>query len=296
MTPPLILVMGRQGQLAGALAAAAPLRPDLRLMFIGRPDIDLADLAHLGAHIAPYAFDLVINAAAYTAVDLAEDDEATAMAVNGTAPGILAAAAAARDAPIIHLSSDYVFSGHQGQYVETDATGPINIYGRSKLTGELAVKTANSRHVIVRTAWVHGGNGRNFARTMLRQAAVGAPLRIVSDQIGSPTNVNDLAIALLDIATAVLHQDAGYGLYHLAGAEPSTWFELACAVLAVSRELGGPDMDVQPILTADYPTRAARPVRSDLLSALIAERLGIGLPSFRASLPDTVASLLRSGL
>ena len=262
-----ILVTGREGQVVSALAEEGPALGH-EIIRLGRPDFDLAKPDGIRAALEAHRPDVVVSAAAYTAVDQAESEPDLAMAVNGTGPGIVAAAAAERGLPIIHLSTDYVFDGTKPTpYLETDATGPQSAYGRTKLAGEIAVAAANPRHVILRTAWVYAHGGKNFVRTMLRLAADRPELRVVSDQLGCPTYATDLARAILALSVQLPARpagDEGYGVFHASGSGDTSWAGFASAIFELSAAQGGPAARVVPIATADYPTPARRPANSRL--------------------------------
>lgn len=262
-----ILVIGRTGQLARALAHVA--HGQAELAFLGRDEFDLAAPERIGEAIAAHAPRVVINAAAYTAVDQAEGARDTAFQVNATAVGVIARAAATGGAALIHVSTDYVFDGQgTGEYRETDPTAPVNAYGASKLAGEQAALAGNPRSVILRTSWVYAPWGRNFLGTMLRLAGAGKRLRIVDDQRGKPTSALDLADACLAIAPALAVAPEGdpvWGLYHYSGAGACSWAGFAAEIFRVAhRRLGTPCPDIERIGAADYPTPAARPANSAL--------------------------------
>ncbi len=290
-----ILVTGRDGQVAQSLAERAEGRPDIEMVRAGRPELDLADPRSVAAAIASAKPDIVVSAAAYTAVDQAEDEPALAHAINAVGAGAVAAAAAAAGAPVIHLSTDYVFSGDkEGAYEEADETGPQGVYGRTKLDGELAVSGANPRNVILRTAWVYSPFGKNFVRTMLRLAGQRDTVRVVADQWGNPTSALDIADGILHIAAA-LHAnrlDSRWGIFHLAGAGSTNWAGLAEEVFAASRALGGPSAEVEKIATADYPTRARRPANSRLACEKLERTFHWRAPDWRQSCRETVRRLL----
>lgn len=283
-----LLVIGRSGQLARSLALAAPRLPGIRLEVTGRPEIDLAEPGAAARAIAARRPDLVINAAAFTAVDRAEDEPALAWRINAEAPGEIAAAACAAGAGLIHLSTDYVFDGRAvAPYDEAAAPAPLNAYGRSKLAGEQAVAAANPRHWIVRTSWVVSPFGDNFVRTMCRLARERREIRVVDDQFGRPTSAAALAEALL--ALAARFAEAEPGLYHLAGGgEPVSWAGLARFIMDVRRDLLGNASTIVPIATADYPAKAERPRRAVLDCSKAAATLGLALPDWRASLSPIV--------
>ena len=262
-----VLVIGRTGQLARALAHVP--HGQAELTFLGRDGIDLAAPERIGAAIAAHAPKVVVNAAAYTAVDQAEAERDTAFQVNATAVGAIARAAAAGDAALIHISTDFVFDGQgTAEYRETDPTAPVNAYGASKLAGEQAALAGNPRSVILRTSWVYAPWGRNFLTTMLGLAGAGKRLRIVDDQRGKPTSALDLADACLAIAprlAAAARGDPVWGLYHYSGAGICSWAGFAAEIFQSShRHLGTPCPEIERIGAADYPTPAARPANSAL--------------------------------
>jgi dTDP-4-dehydrorhamnose reductase len=279
-----VLVTGREGQLARSLAERA-VGKGFDLTFAGRPQIDFARVGELGAAITAARPDVVINAAAFTEVDRAEDEPALAMRVNADAAGEAAAASASIGARFIQLSTDYVFSGAKaGAYREDDVTGPSSVYGQTKLAGELAVRAADPSSVIVRTAWVYSPFGKNFVRSMMAAAAAGRdPLRVVADQQGSPTSALDLADGLLVLVDHwASGREVGLGnAYHLAGQGEASWFDLAEHVMTCCRDAGLPASQVQPITTADWPTPAPRPANSLLDSSRFAADTGYRSPPWR---------------
>ena len=290
-----LLVAGRDGQLARSLAERSARAAGIELTFVARPEVDLAVAGSLAAAIAAARPDVVVNAAAYTAVDKAEDEPELAMRINGAAAGEAAEAAARVGAAIIHVSTDYVFDGRASTpYREDSATGPINVYGRTKLAGEEAVRAGNERHVILRTAWVVSPFGSNFIKTMLRLAETRDELRVVGDQLGCPTDARDLADAILAIAGRWRDEpELGLGeTYHVAGTGQCSWAELAGQVMAESAGAGGSSALVVPITTADYPTRAARPGYSVLDSKKIARTFNVTMPEWRAATGGLVQRLL----
>lgn len=287
-----ILVTGRDGQVARALAERAGADPSIELVLVGRPDMDLADPGSVHLAIAAERPDVVVSAAAYTAVDLAEDDARVAFAVNAEGAGAVAAAAAEVGAPVIHLSTDYVFDGTKdGEYVETDPTAPCNVYGRSKLAGEQAVAATNPRHVILRTAWVYSPFGKNFVRTMLRLAETREEVSVVSDQWGNPTSAHDIADGILRAAATVRDSSSAdhFGIYHLAGGGATNWAGFARRIFELSAGEGGPAARVRDIATSDYPTRAARPGNSRLSCEKFARHFGRTAPQW----PESVAAVVR---
>lgn len=293
-----LLIAGWQGQVARALVELAPSAPDVEAFAVGRPGLDLCNAATIKRAMTDFRPDVIINSAAYTAVDEAESEQDAAFALNRTGAGLLAEEAAKRGAAIIHISTDYVFDGRKpAPYVETDAVAPQNVYGHSKLQGEQAVRQMNPEHVIARTAWVYSPVGANFVKTMLRLAGERESLRVVDDQVGNPTYAPHLAQALLEIARKVRHEprDAQWGTYHLAGRGDVSWCGFAREVFRVSADLGGPSADLTPITTAEYPTPAARPQNSRL-DCTKAERIfGAALPDWREGVRACVTRLLGKG-
>jgi dTDP-4-dehydrorhamnose reductase len=290
-----LLIAGWQGQVARALVELAPAAADVEAFAVGRPGLDLCEAATITRAMTDFRPDVIINAAAYTAVDKAETEASAAFALNRDGARMLAEAGARRGAAVIHVSTDYVFDGLKPEpYCEDDATAPLNVYGRSKLEGEAAVRAANPRHVIVRTAWLYSRSGTNFVRTILRLAGEQPSLRVVDDQVGSPTYAPHLASALLDIARQVSKaQDRDlWGTYHVAGTGQVTWCGLAREVLRVSSALGGPSTEVVPITAAEYPTVAPRPMNSRLECSKAAGAFGIALPGWQDGVSECVARLL----
>jgi dTDP-4-dehydrorhamnose reductase len=259
-----ILVTGRDGQVARSLAERGGAH---ELTFAGRPELDLADPASIERAVAAAAPDLVVSAAAYTAVDKAEDEPDLAMAVNGEGPGALARAAARMGVPVIHLSTDYVFDGSLDRpWREDDPVAPINTYGATKLAGERAVAASGVAYAILRTAWVYSPFGSNFVRTMLRLAETRDALAVVDDQIGCPTSALDIADAILAIAGAWAAEPArGINtIYHFAGTGEASWADFARAIFEERGRRGGPAAEVKGIPASAYPTRARRPANSRL--------------------------------
>jgi len=291
-----ILVTGRTGQVSTALQklSAADSRGP-QIFAVGRPETDIANEADVRRAIAEHRPDVVVNAAAYTAVDQAEDEPDLAHAVNALGAGHVARASAALGIPIIQLSTDYVYSGRKPEhYVEDDETGPLGVYGRTKLAGEDAVRRENPRHVILRTAWVYSAYGKNFLKTMLRLAADRDSLKIVSDQYGNPTQADDIAAAILHISNQLMADggNAPYGLYHLAGSGETNWADFARAIFAESAKRSGPTAHVEGITTAEYPTRAVRPANSRLDTSRLKHAFGIAMPSWQDGVARSVAQLI----
>lgn len=289
-----VLVTGSAGQLARSLVERAGLRSDIELVALGRPTIDLERADSVRRAIADVAPDLVINAAAYTAVDQAEDEPDRAFRINGEGAGEVAAAAARLDVPIIHLSTDYVFDGRaEGAYVEDSPINPIGVYGRSKLAGEEMVRRANPQHLVLRTAWVYSPFGRNFVKTMMAAAETRACLTVVDDQTGNPSSALDLADGLLRIIDVWRRspETGTGGTYHLAGTGSVNWCGFAAAIMERCRSRGFPVAEVRPIRTEDWPTKAARPHNSVLDCEKFARDFGFVMPHWRQSLDIVVARL-----
>lgn len=290
-----IAVTGTTGQLVQSLLARAP-AAGVAVIAIGRPDLDLQQPAGLLQALARAEPDCIVNAAAYTAVDKAESEPELALAINGRGAGAVAAAAKAFGVPLIQISTDYVFDGALPRpWRESDATGPLGAYGRSKLAGEQAVAASTEDYAILRTAWVYSPYGGNFVKTMLRLAETRDELGVVADQLGSPTSALDLADAVIAVAKALVAnpRDASLrGIFHAAGSGETSWAGLAEAVFAASAALGGPSARVRPIATSEYPTPARRPANSRLDGSLLAERYGLRLPPWQASVRACVAELI----
>jgi dTDP-4-dehydrorhamnose reductase len=309
-----LLVTGREGQVVASLIERGALRDGVEIVAAGRPDLDLRDTASIERTISVIAPDVVVSAAAYTAVDQAEDEPELAFAINETGARAVAAAAARIGAPIIHLSTDYVFSGGGDHPHDEDGpTDPGSVYGRSKLAGERAVTETNPRHVILRTAWVYSPFGKNFVKTMLRLASERDVVRVVADQWGNPTSAFDIADGVLDVATRLLLQarsaadmsqslnrlndddlSALFGVFHMVGSGETNWADFARHIFFCSRAAGGPFAEVESIPTSAYPTKASRPVNSRLSGEKLAAAYGVRLPDWRASTKAVVERLIAS--
>lgn len=288
-----LLLLGGTGQVGREFRAHLPTGIDC--IAPSRAELDLTDADSITRIISAGSWSAVVNAAGYTDVDRAESEPTLAFAINTDAPSRLAAETGRRGIPLIHISTDYVFDGRKGaSYVESDATGPLNAYGRSKLAGELGIRAATSRHVIIRTSWVYSPTGKNFVRTILRLAAERERLTIVADQRGCPTAARDIAKASLDVALrcAAEPDRAPYGLYHFAGAGEATWFEFACAIIEMADGWLPRQPQVVPIKTADYPTKALRPADTRLDCAAMARVFGITARPWREALTATLDCLL----
>jgi dTDP-4-dehydrorhamnose reductase len=278
----MILVTGGNGQLALALARAA----SVPLTRVGRPEFDFDRPETIDRIFAAVRPTLVINAAACTAVDAAENDQAAALRANRDGPARLAALCRRDGVRLIHVSTDYVFDGNKGTpYVETDPTSPTGVYGSSKRAGEVAVLDAMPEAVILRTAWVYAPTGKNFVRTMLNAGRKLDRLRVVADQRGCPTTAHDLAEAILQIAAQPPREA---GIFHAAGSGWTTWHGLAVAVFEEAARHGGPSPMVEAITTADWPTPARRPPDSRLDCSRLERVFGVRLPQWRPSLARTI--------
>ena len=262
-----LLVIGTKGQLARSLLELTR-PPDLSVIPVGRPDIDLLNPSTICRAIDRAACDVVINAAAYTAVDKAESEPKLAYAINAGGAASIAEACARRNTPFIHISTDYVFGGlGKGPYRESDEAAPLGTYGRSKLEGERRVADLWQKHIILRAAWIYSPFGHNFVKAMLSLAESRPELGIVDDQIGNPTYAPHLAAGIVAIVRQVQtgpDRDASWGLYHLAGSGETTWFRFASEVFSQSERLGGPTARLRTISTAEYPTPAKAAANSRL--------------------------------
>ena len=271
----MILVFGGNGQLGQELARKA-VEHSAALTALLRSEADIANADQVDAAMRRYKPGIVVNAAAYTAVDQAEDEYDIALRANAQGPAILAAACQSADIPLIHISTDYVFDGKKnGAYRETDAIAPIGAYGRSKAEGETAVRDGMPKHLIIRTSWVYSEFGKNFLKTILRLAKERDELRVVADQHGSPTSTAALASAILSIAPQLRNENTRWGTYHLSGTGVTSWHGFAEWIVAVQARHTNRKPKILPITTQDYPTKAARPANSALDCTLIRHAFGI---------------------
>ena len=278
-----LLIFGRTGQVALELARLAP---DAR--FLGRDEADLADPAACAASILAARPAAVINAAAYTAVDRAESDQGTARLVNAEAPGAMARACAELGIPLVHVSTDYVFDGSgAAARAENAPTGPLGVYGQTKLDGERLIAAAGGQWAVMRTSWVFSAHGTNFVRTMRRLGAERDRLTIVADQVGGPTPAADIAAALLVMARAMIADPSKGGIYHFAGAPDVSWADFAREIFARS----GLSPQVVDIPTSAYPTPARRPLNSRLDCSAISRDFGIPRPDWREGLDRVIQEL-----
>lgn len=288
-----LCVLGRSGQLARALY-----RNGLAdATCFGRPELDVTDLDSVRRVLERMPSRVVVNSAAYTAVDRAESEPDAADRVNHVGAGNVAAAAAEAEVPLIHISTDYVFDGRKSApYREDDPVAPLSVYGASKEAGERAVRGRHARHVILRTAWLYSHEGENFVSAMLRLGRERPQLGIVDDQVGSPTYAEDLTGAVLEIARQLYGSGRhGYGTFHYCGAGAVSRFEFAQAIFAEAARHGYRPPDLKPIRTENYPTPARRPANSALDCTRIAEAYDIRQRPWRDSLADCVARMLSGG-
>ena len=278
-----LLIFGRTGQVALELARLAP---DAR--FLGRDEADLADPAACAASILAARPAAVINAAAYTAVDRAESDQGTARLVNAEAPSAMARACAELGIPLVHVSTDYVFDGSgAAARAENAPTGPLGVYGQTKLDGERLIAAAGGQWAVMRTSWVFSAHGTNFVRTMRRLGAERDRLTIVADQVGGPTPAADIAAALLAMARAMIADPSKGGTYHFAGAPDVSWADFAREIFTRS----GLSPQVVDIPTSAYPTPARRPLNSRLDCSAISRDFGIPRPDWREGLDRVIQEL-----
>jgi dTDP-4-dehydrorhamnose reductase len=290
-----ILIFGRTGQVARALGAIQ--WPDGWIVAaFGRDRCNLAVSGAAAAAIRDFDPAIVVNAAAYTAVDRAEADRPAAFAVNESAVREMAAATAERGRTLIHLSTDYVFDGRAAApYVESDRCNPLSVYGASKLAGEIAIRELQPRHIILRTSWVFSPHGSNFVRTMLRLGAERDEVRIVGDQRGGPTEADDIAHAIAAITQGLAAGSTAFGAYHFAGTPAVSWYEFALAIFnrAAARGARVPGMITQ-IGVGDYPTAALRPANSRLNCDAVARDWGLTQPSWEAALDRCLDAMLQT--
>lgn len=291
-----LIVTGQGGQVVRALIERAAALTDVQVIPVGRPALDLAAPDRIAQALDAIGADLIVNAAAHTAVDLAESEPEMAFAINEAGAGAVAAAARRKGVPVIQISTDYVFDGALDRpYVEQDAVGPLSVYGASKLAGEHAVSAANPDSAILRTSWVYSPFGKNFVATILRLAAERDELAIVDDQIGAPTSALDIADGVLAVARNLLERpgEPGLrGLFHMTAQGQGSWADFARSILDSSAALGGPTAGVRPIATAQFPTPARRPANSRLNCERLARVHDVRLPEWRSSVAAIVARRL----
>lgn len=287
----MILIFGAGGQLGQELQRSAAAKA-LPYRALSHAEVDIADAAAVSRVLNETRPSLVVNAAAYTRVDLAEKETEAARLGNEIGPGVIAVACAAREAPLIHISTDYVFDGAKsGPYVESDPLAPLGVYGRTKAAGEAAVRKAMKRHIILRTSWVYGEFGNNFLKTMLRLARERDELRVVADQLGCPTSTRDIAEAILRIAPSLEGDADLYGVYHFSGAGATSWHGFATRIIEAQAEVTGRRPQVVAIATADYPTPARRPANSVFDCSRFEQTFGFSARNWSEE-ADAIAKLL----
>ncbi|MGV1820001.1 dTDP-4-dehydrorhamnose reductase [Agrobacterium sp. CG160-95] len=290
-----LAVTGKNGQVVSALQALAG--PGLEIVALGRPELDLARPDTVFKALQEAKPDVVVSAAAYTAVDKAESEPGIAFAVNRDGAKAVARAANVIGVPVIHISTDYVFDGTKTTaYVENDPTGPASVYGRSKLKGEHAVSENTENYAILRTAWVYSEYGSNFVKTMLRLSESRDEINVVADQFGCPTSANDIAIAIVSIAKRLATDPSAHlrGVFHMSGTGETNWAGFAKQIFAFSAENGGKSIVVNDITTAQYPTPAQRPANSRLDCSKLEEVYGIRLPEWQTSTRAVMAALAQN--
>lgn len=291
MTRP-ILVFGAAGQLGREVLKTAA-NQGIEAVGVTHHEADITDAAAVSRAVAAVSPQLILNAAAYTAVDKAESEPAVAAAVNTEGAGIVARVATATGTPVIHVSTDYVFDGTKtGPYVEADRLAPLGVYGQTKAEGEARVRLMAERHIILRTAWVFGLFGNNFLKTILRLAREKDRLRVVADQHGCPTATADLAEAVFAIHREILAGQSVWGTYHFVGSGATSWHGFAEEIVAAQAKTTGRTPPVEAITTADYPTPARRPANSELDSSLFAAKFGYKAQAWQVRTAETVACLL----
>ena len=289
-----VAVIGRHGQIAAALNRRLQNSPEHLLVIGGRPEVDLLQPGSAAAFVRSAAPDVVVNLAAYTAVDRSEDEPEVAFRVNGEAAGEIAAAAAGVGAPLIHLSTDYVFDGKASRpYLEDDAPNPLNVYGHSKLMGEQRVREACANHLILRTAWVYAATGQNFVRTMLRLAQSNDEVRVVDDQFGSPTSADFIAEMILHVLPSL---GGRFGTYHLVAAGEVSWFGFAERIFAGAKLRGLPVARVEPVSSDQWPARAERPRRSVLAMDKFQRTFDVEMPDWQALLETVLDEIASPGV
>jgi len=295
-----ILLLGKDGQVGWELQRAlAPLGQLLALGPTGQHALsgDLSQPKSVAATVRSFEPDVVVNAAAYTAVDRAESEPEVARIINAIAPGMLATEAAALGAWMIHYSTDYVFDGSgTTPWSELDPVGPLNVYGRTKLEGEELIRASGCRHLILRTSWVYAARGNNFARTMLRLAAERDSLAVIDDQFGAPTGAELLADVTAHSLGIARTRPEISGTYHVAAGGETSWYGYACHVIAFARAAGRPvkvEADaIRPVATSAFPTPARRPLNSRLATAKLQRTFGLALPDWTSGVDRALAELL----
>ncbi|MBB1428313.1 dTDP-4-dehydrorhamnose reductase [Shewanella sp. SG44-2] len=286
-----ILITGKNGQVGSCLVDQLSIMSDVTLLALDRVQLDITDESEVNKIIAEFNPNIIINAAAYTAVDKAEQESLLAYAINRDGPHNLAVAANTINAAIIHISTDYVFAGDcSASYTESDKTNPQGEYGLSKLAGEQAVAQACSRHIILRTAWVFSEHGNNFVKTMLRLAKTKNSLDVVADQFGGPTYAGDIACAIIKIAKSIVSGNKAYGIYHYSGFPYVSWFQFSKKIfeIALDQKIISHVIQLSAITTSDYPTPAKRPANSKLDCHKILNNFSIKQSNWQEALLDVI--------
>jgi dTDP-4-dehydrorhamnose reductase len=294
-----ILLFGKRGQVGWELQRSLALLGEIVSLDSTNTELhgDFARPEGLAETVRIVQPDVIVNAAAYTAVDKAENEPDLARTINATAPGVLAHEAATLGSVLVHYSTDYVFDGTgQSARDEAASTGPLNVYGRTKLEGEALIRTSGCAHVILRTSWVYAARGTNFVRTMLRLAAERDHLTVTNDQIGAPTGADLLADLTAHILRAIQAEPAHGGTYHAVAAGETSWYEYARFVIGRARRLGFPvkvaQADIEPIATTAYPTPAPRPLNCRLVTGKLQQALGLTLPSWETGVERALMDIL----
>lgn len=285
-----ILITGSTGQLSRELQLA--LAGEGKVLALGHKVLDLAEPAQIRQQVRLLRPDLIINAAAYTSVDLAQDNRKQAFAVNATGPGVLAEEAAKLGVPLVHYSTDYVFNGRkQSPYTEVDSPAPLSVYGESKLAGEQAIQAADGEHLILRTSWVYSMHGANFLLTMQRLLQERDSLSVVNDEIGAPTWAGTIAAVTAEMVRK-WSSGAGSlnGLYHLTATGETSWYGFACAIAEHLQRQGLATARIEPILSANYPTAAQRPLNSRLSCSRLERDWQIELPDWQTALSQCLST------
>ncbi|MEW9617696.1 dTDP-4-dehydrorhamnose reductase [Shinella sp. S4-D37] len=294
-----MVVTGREGQVVRSLLERGALNGAFDIVALGRPQLDLCYPDGIDAALRQARPNVIVSAAAYTAVDRAETEEAEAHVVNAIAPGRIAATAARLGVPVIHLSTDYVFDGEKPKpYLETDPVGPASAYGRTKLAGERAVAAATENHVILRTAWVYSPFGRNFLKTMLQLAESRDRINVVDDQFGNPTSALDIADAILAVAGNILEKGAVSlrGVFHMTGSGEASWADFATEILAISARYSGPVAAIDRIPSCAYPTLSRRPTNSRLDCRKLERAYGVRLGDWKCGTAEIVERLIKKSI
>jgi len=294
-----IIITGSNGQVGWELKRQGA-NSKHQIIAFDRQQLDIQDKNKINEKITEYQPDLVINAAAYTAVDQAEKDDELAFSINRDAVANLAEACYEASIPLFHISTDYVFDGSAKiPYMETDFVSPLGVYGKSKYEGEVAVRRILEQHIIIRTSWVFGLHGNNFVKTILRVAAERDELKVVNDQIGNPTSARSIASALLEICDQYAEgNDIAWGTYHFSGDSVTSWYGFAKQIVLLAKKyhLIDHDVKIDPIPTSEYPTLAQRPANSQLATDLIQENFSIDPDDWQSSLDDMLSRLAKKEL